>query len=207
MGHVRDPLFAPRQAQDLIDLVARAPLAWLVSAGGDDAAFSPLPLRAELDGEGRLAALRGHLARRNPHVARLARVPQAQALFMGPQGYISPSWLSDRTQAPTWNYAAARFELRVTLCEGDAAVEAELRALSRQMEAGRSGAWTLEEMGERYRRLAASVVAFRAEILDVQATFKLGQGERPADFLEIVAGLRQANDARLAELMEEFNAP
>ncbi len=206
MGHVLDPLFASRATRDLIDLVARAPLAWLVSPGGEDAAFTPLPLRAELDAEGDLVALRGHLARRNPHVSRLERDRWAQALFMGPHAYVSPSWLSDRTQAPTWNYAAARFELRVSLCEGEAAVEAELRALSGQMEAGRPGAWALEEMGERYRRLATGVVAFRAEILDIQATFKLGQDERPADLLEIVAGLRQAGQTQLATLMEEFNA-
>jgi transcriptional regulator len=204
MGHVRDPLFAPRTAQDIIDLVAHAPLAWLVSAGGDDAAFTPLPLRAELDAEGDLVALRGHLARRNPHVARLARDPAAQALFMGQHGYVSPSWLSDRTQAPSWNYAAARFDLRVTLYEGDVEVHDELRALSQQMEAGRPNAWALEEMGARAARLATGVVAFRAEIIEAKATFKLGQDERPGDLQEILAGLRDAGDRPLVQLMEHF---
>ncbi|SEL18562.1 negative transcriptional regulator, PaiB family [Pseudoxanthomonas sp. GM95] len=206
MGHARDPLFAPRTAQDIIDLVAHAPLAWLVSAGGEDAAFTPLPLRAELDAEGDLVALRGHLARRNPHVSRLAREPQAQALFLGQHGYISPSWLSDRTQAPSWNYAAARFDLRVTLCEGEADIQDELRALSEQMEAGRTNAWTLDEMGARAARLATGVVAFRAEIIEVKATFKLGQDEREGDLEEILAGLRGAGDMPLVQLMEQFNA-
>ena len=46
MGHARDTLYAARSQDDLVALLAAQPLAWLVSAGGDDAASTPLPLRA-----------------------------------------------------------------------------------------------------------------------------------------------------------------
>lgn len=205
MGHACDPCYAGRGPRDLLALLAAQPLGWLVSAGGEDAAFTPLPLRAELDPDGALVALRGHLALRNPHVARLRREPRAQALLIGPHAYVSPSWLDDRTQAPTWNYAAAAFELRVILDQAPAAVEAELDALVATMEAGRARAWRLDEMGERYARLAAGVIALRAEILSVRATFKLGQDERPQDFAQILAGLQRGGDAVLAEWMRDFN--
>ncbi|MEI9963697.1 MAG: hypothetical protein WDM92_02370 [Caulobacteraceae bacterium] len=59
-------------------------------------------------------------------------------------------------------------------------------------------AWRAERMGERYARLVPRIVAFRAEVLSVHATFKLGQDEDEATFSEIVAGV---DDRELARLM------
>lgn len=205
MGHARDTLYAARSQDDLIALLAAQPLAWLVSAGGDDAAATPLPLRAGIDGSGTLE-LFGHLAKRNPHVARLRRDPFAQALVMGPHAYVSPSWLEDRTQAPTWNYASASFQVRVSLDEEADAIAAELDALVAQMEAGRENAWRMSEMGERQARLAQGVVALRAQVLSVQATFKLGQDERRHDFDQIVCGLQKDGEREIVEWMQAFDA-
>lgn len=206
MGHARDSRFAARDSNDLLRLLATQPLAWLVSAGGEDACFSPLPLRAQLDASGELVGLMGHLARRNPHVARLARDPQATALVLGPQAYVSPSWLDDRTQAPTWNYAAAVFQLEVTLSEAPQDIADELDALVTQMEAGRARAWALEEMGERYARLALGVTALRGRIMARHSTFKLGQDEARHDFAQILAGLSAGGEDTLVAWMRDFAA-
>jgi transcriptional regulator len=206
MGHARDTLYAARSQDDLVALLAAQPLAWLVSSGGDDAASTPMPLRAGFDAEGRLVSLLGHFARRNPHVARLQRDPSAQVLVMGPHAYVSPSWLDDRTQAPTWNYASASFQVRVTLLDSTEAIDAELDGLVTQMEAGREHAWRMSEMGERQARLAQGVLALRADILSVQATFKLGQDERRHDFDQIVQGLTRAGESDVVEWMHAFDA-
>lgn len=204
MGHARDSRYAPRSQDDVLRLLATQPFAWLVSAGGEDAAFTPLPLRAELDADGGLVALRGHLARRNPHVARLRRDGRAQALLIGPHAYVSPSWLDDRTQAPSWNYAAAMFELEVTVSEEPADIRAELDALVSQMEAGRPRAWALDEMGERYARLTTGVTALRGVVREVRATFKLGQDEARHDFVQLLAGLQTGGELALVEWMRDF---
>lgn len=206
MGHARDTLYAARSQADLVALLAAQPLAWLVSAGGQDAASTPLPLRAGLDADGNLVSLLGHLARRNPHAARLQRDPDAQVLVMGPHAYVSPSWLDDRTQAPTWNYASADFQVRVSLLADADAIDAELDALVTQMEAGRTNAWRMAEMGERQARLAQGVVALRADIVSVQATFKLGQDERRQDFDQIVRGLEHGGEHKVATWMRAFDA-
>ena len=206
MGHARDELYAARRQDDLVALLATQPLAWLVSAGGDDAAATPLPLRAGFDVNGKLISLLGHLARRNPHVARLQRYPEALVLSMGPHAYVSPSWLDDRTQAPTWNYASASFQVRVSLLDQVDAVDAELDALVTQMETGRANAWRMAEMGERQARLAQGVVALRADILSVQATFKLGQDERRQDFDQIVRGLEQNGERQVVAWMHAFDS-
>lgn len=204
MGHVRDSRYAARTQEDVLRLLATQPLAWLVSSGGEDAAFTPLPLRAECDANGTLVALRGHLAKRNPHVARLQRDGRAQALVMGPQAYVSPSWLDDRTQAPSWNYAAAVFDLEVSVSSEEADIRTELEALTAQMESGRPHAWSLDEMGERYARLAAGVVSLRGAVLEVRATFKLGQDEARHDFAQLLIGLEAGGEHALVGWMRDF---
>ncbi|SDR14500.1 FMN-binding negative transcriptional regulator [Pseudoxanthomonas sp. CF125] len=206
MGHARDTLYAARSQDDLVALLAAQPLAWLVSAGGDDAASTPLPLRVGFDADGRLDSLLGHFSKRNPHAARLQSDPVAQVLVMGPHAYVSPSWLDDRTQAPTWNYASASFDVRVSLLTDADAIATELDALVTQMETGRDNAWRMQEMGERQARLAQGVIALRAEIVSVHVTFKLGQDERRYDFDQIVRGLEKQGEAELVRWMRDFDA-
>ncbi|MCF7752445.1 FMN-binding negative transcriptional regulator [Bacillus subtilis subsp. subtilis] len=204
MGHARDSRYAARNQDDVLRLLAAQPFAWLVSAGGEDAAFTPLPLRAECNAHGQLVALRGHLARRNPHVARLHRDGRAQALVMGPHAYVSPSWLDDRTQAPSWNYAAAVFDLDVAVSEDAPDIHAELDALITQMEGGRPRAWALDEMGERYARLATGVSSLRGVVREVRTTFKLGQDEAPFDFAQLLVGLQADGEHALVDWMRDF---
>ena len=186
--------------QDVADLIAAHPLAWIVSNGPTGFHATPLPLLADLDEEGRLVSLTGHMARSNPLVEVLERDGKALALFMGPHGYISPSWMSDRTQAPTWNYAVLRVEVRVRF--GAVTVDEALDRLSSAMEVDRPKAWSPDEMGERLHRLGRGVVAFRAEVERLNGRFKLGQDERDDVYADIMTGLGPGD---LADWMGRFN--
>jgi len=192
-------LFETWTDQDVADLIGANPLAWLVSASGGFSA-TPLPLLADLDADGRLRTLTGHMARSNPHVAALEADGRALILFMGPQGYVSPSWMADRTQAPTWNYAILRIEAQVRF--GAVTVDRALDRLSGAMEAGRPNAWSPAEMGSRYTGLSRGVVAFQADVLRLEGKFKLGQDERADVYADIVAGLGQGD---LTDWMTRFN--
>ena len=101
--------FAPQSAEQVLRLVHQHPLAWIVSQGADGLRASPMPLRPRVGRDGRIAALEGHLPRSNPQLASIQRDPRALLLTAGPQGYASPSWVSDRTWAPTWNFAVVQF--------------------------------------------------------------------------------------------------
>jgi transcriptional regulator len=185
------------------ELLAHAPLTWMVSP--EPFAATLLPLRPRTEGEGRLIRLDGHLARRNPQVETLRRDPVVWFLGLGPHGYVSPSWFADRTQAPTWNYASLRVRARLRLIEDEAGVLASLADLVQAQEAGRPSAWAMTEMGPRLQRLAAGVVAFEAEVLDERPVFKLGQDERDDVYAEILAGLEATGQATLAEWMVRAN--
>lgn len=185
---------------DVADLIGAHPLAWIVSSGPAGFFATPAPLLADRDEKGRLVSLTGHLARSNPQVEALQDDGRALLLFLGPHSYVSPSWMTDRTQAPTWNYAVLRIEARVRL--GAVSVDEALNRLSDAMEHGRPNAWSPAEMGKRFDRLSKGVVAFQADVERLDGRFKLGQDERQDVFSDIMAGL---DDGDLTYWMRRFN--
>jgi transcriptional regulator len=199
-------LFAAQRAQDIADLARAHPLAWVVSTGATGLLATALPLLVHSSANGRIVAIEGHFARHNPQVAALRADPTALLLWLGPNGYVSPSWMADRTQAPTWNYASAQCRARIGFVDDEAGLRTHLDALVAAHEAGRPAAWRAAEMGERYAMLAARIVAFRAEPLALQERFKLGQDERADVYADILQGLQQgAGGPVLCEWMQRFN--
>lgn len=193
--------FGARSDGDVLRLVTEHPLAWVVAREG--MAATPLPVRPLLDGEGRLTGLISHLSRRNPQLEVMRAAPRATLLFMGPQGYISPSWVSRRTWGPTWNYASAAFDCSLEFIDDAEGLRALLDDLAGSLEAGRPNAWSVEEMGPRYDQLSRHIVGFRATILDQRAVFKLGQDEDDNVFGEILAGL---GEGPLSDWMRAFRS-
>lgn len=198
--------YAARSPDDVARLVLENPLAWIVS-GAAAPQSTLLPLRPRFGEDGRITHLIGHFARGNPQVRALQRQPEASILFLGPHGYVSPSWFADRTQAPTWNYASAEFRVEIEFLDDPASLEAVLRDLVGAMEAGRPNAWTIEDMGARYLELAPRIVAFQAAVTHERAAFKLGQDERDDVYADIRRRLsgETSQDALLA-WMERFNS-
>ena len=101
------------EPRDLVDLIAAYPLGWVVSGGPADFAATPLPLLAETDAQGGIVSLFGHFGKSNPQVGVLEREPRATILFQGPQGYVSPTLVSNPKWGATWNYAVARFDVDI----------------------------------------------------------------------------------------------
>lgn len=198
--------FAPRSDQDVLKLVLDHPLAWVVSGGAaDDFRATLLPVRPELDANGRIVRLVGHFARSNDHSVLLQKTPRALLLVLGVQGYISPSWMQDKTQAPTWNYASAQFVVDMAFFDEPGEIETHLRDLVGAMEDDRPNAWSIDQMGPRYRSLSRGVIGFRAEVREIRAKFKLGQDERDDVFRDITAGLARNGRTDLLQWMSKFN--
>lgn len=177
--------FAPRSEAAVLDLIRAYPLAWVVSAGSGFNA-TPLPLLPECDADGKLVSFLGHFALSNPQVEALRADPNALLLFKGPDGYISPRLVSNPTWGPTWNYAVARFQVRIVFAPEDN--DLALNTLAAVLEAGQADPWTTARMGPRYNQLRQYIVAFHAHIDHSHTTFKLGQDEAADTFDEIVSG-------------------
>lgn len=184
-------IFAPSSPAGVTQLIAEYPLAWVV---GTDFRATPLPLMAETDPAGAVVALVGHFARRNPQVAALQADPRALILFQGPQGYISPRWVSKPAWGPTWNYAVARFEVRVEFVPEE--IDEALRVMAAHLERHHLDPWVPAEMGSRYADLRRYIIGFRAHVRASHATFKLGQDEAATTFAEITAALGETSLTR-----------
>ncbi len=201
-----NPGFAARNDDDVTRFIAANPLAFVVTGSAGHADTTLLPLRPEQVNAGRIATLTGHYPRANPQVAQLQADPRASLLFLGPHGYVSPSWFADRTQAPTWNYASANVDARIEFLDTPEDLDRIVRDLVAAMEAGRERPWSVDEMHARYALLSQRIVAFRATVLDIRAKFKLGQDERDDTFPEILHGLEQDGKAALIAMMRDFNS-
>ena len=197
--------FAAQGSQDLADLARGHPLAWLCSQGSTGQLSTPLPLVPVFAPDGRPLAVEGHFARSNPQVAALRADGQAWILWMGVQGYVSPSWMADRAQAPTWNYASARLRVMVHLDDDPATILRHLRELTERQETSRANAWSIDEMGARLAQLAQRVIAFRADVVECHERYKLGQDERDDVFADILTGLAAEGDGALVDWMRRFN--
>ncbi|MCC2975922.1 FMN-binding negative transcriptional regulator [Sphingomonas sp. PL-96] len=188
--------------QDVRLVVECYPLAWVQSCAADGAIeASLLPLVGEYDEQGRLIALIGHMARRNPLHEALRGNCRATILFNGPQGYVSPEHAGLRDWGPTWNYVLLR--IAADLQFDDALTGPALDVLIDEMERGRPSPWRKEELGSRYVGMAGAIIGFRAEIRSCAGIFKLGQDERPEVLAHILAS---HPDAALVEWMRRFNS-
>jgi predicted FMN-binding regulatory protein PaiB len=194
--------YGAKSPHDVVRLLQNHPLVWIISLSAEKPLATMVPVLPVVGPEGELTALSGHFARRNPQVALFRESPRALVLASGVNGYISPSWLRDRTRAPTWNYTGVRFIVDMELYEEPEPVRAHLRELVDTMETGRSNAWSVDEMGARFQSLAQGVVGFRAGVRESRATFKLGQDERDSEYQDITVALE---GTELLEWMKDFN--
>jgi transcriptional regulator len=194
--------FAARSPADILALVKAQPLALVVSHGAEDFRATPLPLLPETDEAGEITSFLGHFALANPQVPVIRADPRVLILFQGPHGYISPRGISNRSWAPTWNYALVQFEaeLRFVPEENDHAIQSLVAA----MEGDGEAAWRTTEIGPRYAKLLPHIIAFRADVRATRARFKLGQDETPQTFDEI---LTEQGETPLAAMMRAFNSP
>lgn len=197
--------FGPQSGEDLARLVKENPLGWIVSGAGESFRATLMPVRPWKFEDGRLTQLAGHLPRRNDQADHLRRSPSAHLLFLGPHGYISPTWVPDRTWTPTWNFASARIDVEIEFLDDPESLRAVLQDLVEAMEAGRPNAWRIEEMGPRYEKLARRIVAFRAHVTGVEERYKLGQDEKPGMLPGMLQGLEEAGEDALKEWMERVN--
>lgn len=186
---------------DLLRLIAEYPLAWVVTHGAHGFDVTPLPLVAETNDAGELVALIGHCSRANQQVTDWVTDCRALLLFSGPQGYISPSMVSQKHWAPTWNFAVAAIAVDIELLPQEtwSAVE----TLVTHAESDQPQPWAITDAGDRAGALMARIIGFRAHVRSIDARFKLGQDESAQSVSEIIAAVR---DPSLKNWMQHFNS-
>ena len=196
--------FLPRTPDDTARMLRDHPLAWVVSINAGAPAASLLPIRPQFSADGEVSELVGHFGRGNPQIDVVERNPQVMILFLGVNGYVSPSLGRDPTRGPTWNYASAQFHAEMKLTRAPDEIDALLRDLVEAMESRRPRPCSVDSMGPRYRSLSAGVVGFRARVLERRPRFKLGQDEPEPIYRSILESLDEEDRGDLATWMRRL---
>jgi transcriptional regulator len=196
--------FAETRLPVLHAAIRAAGLATLVSAGsgGVEASHVPLVLVAE---EGAQGTLYGHFARANAHWRTLEAGGPALALFMGPDGYVSPAWYPSKARdgraVPTWNYVAVHARGPVEIFHDASRLRQVVERLSERHEAGRPDPWQVSDAPPDYvAAMLKGIVGFRLPIESLEGKWKLSQNH-PAENRNGVIAALDAAGSPLAAVM------
>jgi transcriptional regulator len=189
------PVFAEKNVETLHALIEDYGFGALVSAtpSGVVATHVPVMLDRARGPHGTLVA---HLARANSHWRALDGA-EVLAMFLGPHGYISPSWYGQHPSVPTWNYAAVHAYGRARLIEDPARLDEIVRQLVRQYESGRDKPWTTDGLPADYMTgMLRGIVGVEIEITRLEGKLKLSQNRNAADRRAVIAALAEAPRAQ-----------
>lgn len=203
----RKPEFEPRSRADIEQVIRANPFALLITVADGAPLLTHLPFVYETD-RGERGTLVSHLAAANPQVSAINANEMATIVFSGVHGYISPSWLSERSHtAPTWNYEVVECRGRLhELNDNKEAIKAVAKLVNQQ-EADNDNRWRMGELGRAgIERRMPKIVCFELPIDNWQAKFKMHQDEWASDTRDVCPHLRERGDSELAERMELFNA-
>lgn len=194
-----------------IALMQRLRFGTLVSVLDGEPQFSHLPLLVDVT-DGKLAGIRGHFARANPHWRALEKSPKATVIFNGPNAYVSAQWYTPgHPAAPTWNYVVVHVEGTVHLAQSEDVTSGIVDDLIRVNEAELPQQWDLASYSpERRALLLPHIIGFELEVSKLIPKFKLTQHYGDADKKGAAAGLmtRGTDAAReIAELMLSTCSP
>ncbi|MGE4061832.1 MAG: FMN-binding negative transcriptional regulator [Rhodospirillaceae bacterium] len=184
--------------------IRKTGLATLITSNDAGLAANHLPLLLE-GSEGKYGTLYGHLARANS--AWSGAQPDALAIFMGPDGYISPSWYRTKDDTgevvPTWNYVAIHARGPITFFDDADRLLSLVTRLTEKHEAGRAKPWAVSDAPAEYiARQLKAIVGFRLEIASLEGKWKMSQNRSAEDRRGVLAGLKADGAAAVADVME-----
>jgi transcriptional regulator len=144
--------------------------------------------------------LSAHLARANPQWRHFAAAPDALVIFLGPHGYVSPTWYA-QPGVPTWNYTAVHVYGTARVVDDADVTARHVERLAARYEQGSDSPWV-----PRYdRQRLAGIVGIEIRITEIQGKFKLSQNRPAAERARVAAHLAAHgtdNDTALARLIE-----
>lgn len=201
--------FAPADPAALRELISHYGFATLVSNGPDGLVATHIPMLYEPEPapHGKLVA---HLARANPHGAALDGAA-VLAIFLGPHGYVSPSWYATHPAVPTWNYAAVHVYGRARVVNDAARLREIVARLVDKYEHGRPVPWSMAGLPERYLHgMIGGIVGVEIDIERIEGKHKLSQNRDAEDRRRVIAtldGSADAQDRALAAYMARHAPP
>lgn len=179
--------------------------ATIITQSPDGPFVSHLPLLLEVTENG--PVLIGHCAKANPQWKQFADGQKLTAVFHGPHSYISPAWYEPKADnVPTWNYATVHVQGIASIVSAPEEVFEVLQKTVLLFEDEHATGWVLPDVpNEELSQLLRQIVAFRIEVKDIQAKFKLSQKQNSKDRNNVIENLSKMNETQrgVAKLMRD----
>lgn len=198
-------------AETIQSFIAANSFATLVTVAEGRPLATHLPLIYDRsEGDLKRAIVTGHMARANPHWRAFDGKSEALVIFSGPHAYISPTWYESTPAVPTWNYTTVHLRGPITAIEDDEWISAHVSRLSEIHEMAAVGESKPSVSPDLKSRLVKLIVAFRIDVTDVVAKFKLSQNRSTADRLKAAGHLAQTDQRgapEIAAMMRGVDSP
>jgi transcriptional regulator len=134
----------------------------------------------------------GHVSRQNPQSQAFDGSQAAVAVFRGPHGYISPTWLTNKDVVPTWNFAVVHATGRPKAITDKAALHDMLARLIDSFERYQGSGYDFSKLpGSYVSSLMEGLVGFEMLLESLEGKFKLGQAWGEQDKKSVLEHLRQ----------------
>ena len=189
-----------KNKKDICELADKYPFVTLITATTEgQAAVTHLPVVCEFKNE-EIVAVRGHIAKANPHYQALLSHKKVKVIFHGPHLYVSPLWYKSGPDVPTWNYAVIHIDGNLELEPGFEKICNNLIELSRKFES--SGEWKffLPEDLKSPQQLESHISAFVIRPEKIIAKFKLNQNRPLEDQVGVIEALQKSSDVFASEV-------
>lgn len=172
------------------------------TAHGLMATHAPVLFQA---GQGEHGILRGHVARANPQWETALADEDALAIFLGPNGYVSPQWYAAKREhgrvVPTWNYVTVHAYGRIRFSDDRELLLDIVTRLTEKHEASFEHAWKVSDAPPDYvDGMLKRIVAFEMPISRIEASWKLSQNRSDADRIGAIEGLQEQGNAVAGEM-------
>jgi transcriptional regulator len=191
------PYAVADDAAALRAFICERTFATLVAVLGGEAAIAHAPV---VLGQ---TTIQFHLARGNAFLDAASAGMRAQAVFHGPDAYISPDWYVSENQVPTWNYAAVYVEgpMRI-LSRGEMIAQVDALSAEQEEKLAPKKPWTRAKMAPGLdERLLAAIQGVELRIEKLEGKFKLSQNKTAADIEGAAAALDALGKGNVAALM------
>jgi transcriptional regulator len=157
---------------------------------------------------GKHGLLRGHIARGNPQW-KTAADGEALAIFLGPNGYVSPQWYAAKREhgrvVPTWNYVAIHAYGPVHFSEDRDLLREIVTRLTEHHEAKSESPWKVSDAPTDYiDGMLNAIIAFEMPITRIESSWKLSQNRSDPDRCGAMEGLRARGNDVADEMKKTF---
>ncbi len=193
--------FAENRIPALHDAIRAHGFAALVTMTADGMIASHLPMLIDPEPAPN-GTLIGHLARPNPQTK--GAIGEALAIFMGPDGYITPSYYPTKRETekvvPTWNYSTIHAYGTIRFFDDRDRLLDIVTALTNRHERDRAAPWAVTDAPTDFvQGMLNGIIGLELTITRLQGKWKMSQNRPPADRIGVVDGLREDGRTDLAQ--------